>query len=123
MNLKYVYKTILMGVFTPTKLYKEENTKQKNREKLHFKAKNIAVSRYLDQWLAMFKNLNKKEAWQLYTNETGYPTLGTFYKHVKDEGVLPHMERNFKSDFENILNIMDIQDSEIKDLLHQKNSI
>ncbi len=101
----------------------ENNAKEEKRKSLHDKARNIAVSRYLDQWLAMFRDLNKKEAWQLYTKETGYPTLSTFYKHVKDKGVLLYMERNFKSEFEKTLGIMGVQDSEIKDLLHQKDSI
>ena len=101
----------------------EKNAKEKKRKTLYSKAKDFAVSRYLEQWLGMFSNLNKKEAWQLYTNGTEYPALGTFYKHVKEEGVLPYMERNFKSDFEKILDKMDIQDDEIKVLLHQKNRI
>ena len=101
----------------------EKIAKEKKIKSLHTKARDIAVSRYLQQWLSMFSTLNKKEAWQLYTNETGYPSLGTFYKHVKEEGLLPYMERNFKSDFQDILGKMGIQDSEIKELLHQKDSI
>ncbi len=101
----------------------KDRAKDKKRDGLHFKAKNIAVSRYLDQWLAMFSGLNKKAAWQLYTNGSEYPTLATFYKHVKEEGVLPYMVHHFNADFEKTLDKMGVEDSEIIKLLHQKKRI
>jgi hypothetical protein len=65
--------------------------------------------------------LRKKAAWPRYTGGSGYPALGTFYKHVKDAGgVNAYMRRCFESDIEEALRKLPIEDNEIEELLSQR---
>jgi hypothetical protein len=88
------------------------------KEKLLADARSIAEKRYLNRWLGMFRNKSKKEAWLLYTGGSGYPALGTFYKHVKEaDGVEPYLRNHFGYDFSKALRALKIKDLEIENLL------
>ena len=101
----------------------EESARENRRIELYHQAKQVAESRYLEQWLGMYEGLNKKEAWELFTGGSGYPSLGTFYKHVKESGVISYMRWYFSNRFENSLKAMGINDSEIVDLLNERDRI
>lgn len=106
----------------------EENARLKQqrhqeRENLLARAKLIAEDRYLNGWLAMFAGLNKRETWLLLTDGSGYPALGTFYKHVKEEGVSQYLSRNFSHDFQKALAKMGVKDNEVQDLLAARERI
>lgn len=77
----------------------------------------------MPQWIKKFAGLNKKQIWKLYTGGSGYPSLGTFYKHVRDEGVTQYLERCFCYDFEVVLQGMGINDKEITSLIEQAKNI
>lgn len=91
--------------------------REQKRERLLAKAIKTAEARYLARWLALFENKSKKEAWLTYTGGNGYPALGTFYKHVKDEGVAQYLRRSFSHDFRRALKQMKIKDDDIETLL------
>src|SRR5690606_31990624 len=63
----------------------EEAQKKLIRENLFNEAKELAIDNYLNFWLEKFEGMNKKQIWEYLTNGDGYPSLGTFYKHTKDE--------------------------------------
>lgn len=101
----------------------EQKAKEQKRVNLYINARNLAESRYLDKWLNMYEGLNKKDAWQLLTGGDGYPAIGTFYKHVKEEGVNKYLQRHFRDHFEEALRIMEVKDREIENMLHEKSRI
>jgi hypothetical protein len=94
----------------------KEAERHRKREALLSKAFKIAEERYLARWLAIFANKSKKEAWLLYTGGSGYPALGTFYKHVKEEGVDHYLRWSFSSDFRSALHKMNVVDKDIQEL-------
>jgi hypothetical protein len=97
---------------------RREKEQRETREALLAKALKIAQKRYLAPWLALYADLNKKAAWQLYTGGSGYPALGTFYKHIKfDGGIEQYLRRSFSHDFQRALKQMNIKDGEIEQLL------
>lgn len=98
-----------------------EHQRECNREEQLSKAREIAKSRYLDRWLAMYEGLSKREAWLLYTGGVAYPALGTFYKHVRKEGVEAYIRQNFSHDFQKALCAMGIRDDDIEKLIAEEN--
>ena len=95
--------------------------KEALKEALYEEAQKLAEKRYLEQWLALYTGLATKEAWQRHTGGSGYPALGTFYKHVKDAGSLTeYMRWRFLSDFEDALRKMAVNDEDIQKLLSQR---
>jgi hypothetical protein len=102
---------------------KARKQREEKRKAIHEKAKDLAAQRHLEYWLSLYSGLNKKAAWQLYTSGKDYPSLGTFYKHTKDEGLQNYMRRFFLSDFEDALKKMNIIDLEIKELLNERERI
>jgi hypothetical protein len=91
---------------------------EKRREKYVQEARALAEKRYLQQWLHRFANCSAKAAWLQYTGGSGYPCLGTFYKHVKDfGGIIPYMGWCFGNSFESALTQMGVCDQEIATLL------
>lgn len=101
----------------------EREKKERERELLLAQAKSLASERYAEAWLTRFKKLNKRQAWQLLTGGSDYPTLGTFYKHVKSEGLEKYLHRTFLHDFSKALTQMGIEDNEIKMLLELRERI
>lgn len=93
------------------------------REVLWNKALTIARERYLPRWLEMFAGKSKKETWLLYTGGSGYPALGTFYKHVKPEGVEAYLRGHFSHDFPSALKRMGVEDSDIESLLRERERV
>lgn len=95
-----------------------EIEREKKRESLLARAVQIAKERYLARWLSMYAGKTKKAAWRLCTGGSGYPALGTFYKHVKFDGTVEqYLCRSFSHDFQKALKQMKINDGEIRDLL------
>jgi hypothetical protein len=89
------------------------------RDDLYQRAKAIAESKYLQTWVDRYSGLSKVDAWRLYTGGVGYPSLGTFRKHVKEEGFAKYFQRVFSHRFEEALDKMGVVDPEIKELLTQ----
>jgi SEC-C motif len=88
------------------------------------KAQELATERYRAAWLALFAGMTKKAAWQRYTGGTGYPTLGTFYRHVKHAaGLSQHLEWCLRNDLERSLKVLGIEDAEIKALLKERTQL
>ena len=102
---------------------KEKTRKKELREKLNHKAKSLAVDRYLDAWLEKFEGLNKKQAWEILTDKSGYPSLGTFYKHTKEEGMPKYIKRQFEQDFEACLEKLGISDENIVKIINERDNI
>lgn len=102
---------------------KRKNRKKELREKLHNKAKSLAADRYLDAWIEKYEGLNKKQAWKALSTKSGYPSLGTFYKHTKDEGMEKYIKRQFEQDFEACLEKLGINDESITNIINERNNI
>jgi hypothetical protein len=95
--------------------------REKRREDLYGKAKDLATKRHLDKWLDLYARVTKKEAWRRYTGGSGYPTLGTFYKHVKDfGGVTEYMRWCFSNHFEEALKALAVKDDDVEALLAER---
>jgi hypothetical protein len=94
-----------------------EAAREQEKSALHEKAKHLAQERYLVKWLARFQGVSKKQAWLMYTGGSGYPALGTFYKHVRDMGIEKYLVHEFSYHFEEALKQMAISDTEINELL------
>lgn len=103
--------------------HRAEFERERKREKLLAKAVQVAEKRYLDRWLKLYENKSKKAAWLLYTGGSGYPALGTFYQHVKEEGVEQYLRRSFSYDFQKALLRMEIKDGEIESLLAARDAV
>lgn len=107
---------------TQTKRLNEEKA-QLRRELLN-KACRLAEEKYSHIWLEKFSGLNKKQAWEYLTNENGYPSLGTFYKHTKEMGGLEsYLKWCFRKDFETNLKVLNISDPEIEKIISESRSI
>tara|TARA_R110002049_G_scaffold306155_1_gene504128 strand:- start:1046 stop:1522 length:477 start_codon:yes stop_codon:yes gene_type:complete len=96
---------------------------RQRRVELKEKVKLLAGSRYLAMWLALFDGLNKRQAWYRLTGENGYPSLGTFYKHVKHEGVDHYLRRVFYQDIAAALSLLGVTDEEVNSALDELNSL
>jgi hypothetical protein len=74
----------------------DEVERQIEREKLSMLA--TAQARYLQQWLAHFAGKPKKNVWAELKSidHSRVPSLGTFYKHTKDDGVERYLHDWFK---------------------------
>lgn len=112
----------------PCKEVAEEKERQEEHRKemkasLFEKARHIAEERYITSWLTSFNNLNKREVWLKLTGGNGYPSLGTFYKHVKEEGLTKYLNRIFSQDFPEILKREGVDDKDIEALLKEGNNI
>lgn len=101
-----------------------ERRTEAKKEQLYEQAKQLAIKRYMRQWLDGYVGLTSKAAWERYTGGSGYPALGTFYKHVKDAGgVADYMRWRFEGDIEDALKKMAVRDQEILDLLKERKSL
>lgn len=81
------------------------------------KAQNLAAERYCDLWLQYFDGKNKKQVWEILTNNGNhYPSLGTFYKHCRPgrEGLNKYLRWFFQNDYERALLIMHTRDAELE---------
>lgn len=96
---------------------------RQRRTELKERAKSLAEQRYLDDWLAQFEGMNKRQAWFQLTQGRGYPSLGNFYKHVKDEGIDRYLRRNFFQDVEKALTDMGKVDAEVSVALAELGSL
>lgn len=100
-----------------------ENKRKARRDELYQRAKAMAESRYLQAWVDRYSGMSKVDAWRLYTGGVGYPAIGTFRKHVKDEGLTKYFQRIFSHRFEEALVRMGVSDSEINELLAQMDHV
>ena len=84
----------------------------------------LAFNRYFETWIQFFKNKNKKEIWSTLTNKgETYPALGTFYKHLKDDGTERYLKRFFENENNRALQVLGIIDNEILTLKNQSESL
>ena len=68
-------------------------------------------------------NLSMRLNHHIYTGGVGYPSLGTFRNHVKEEGFAEYFQRVFSHRFEEALDKMGIVDTEINELLAQMEQV
>lgn len=101
----------------------EKIKKEELRKKLHNNAKKLAIERYLNVWIEKFEGLNKKQAWEFLSSKSGYPSLATFYKHTKSEGMTKYIERQFEQDFESCMEKLGINDDSISDIINERDNI
>ncbi len=101
---------------------REKEYERIRAEKAGYRAKalSLAKARYLPEWLDRFSSLSKKKVWEIMTkSEYGYPSLSTFYAHVKDQGsVSGYLEWRFETDIEKLFPV-EIKDQEIEELLEK----
>lgn len=83
----------------------------------------LATDRYLARWLSLFEGKTKKAAWLIYTGGEGYPALGTFYDHVRTDGLVPYMSRRFVHDLPRVLEVLGVKDPDVEALLRQRDAI
>jgi hypothetical protein len=97
----------------------EQERIEKEKADFRSKAVSLAKERHLKDWLNGFNDLSKKKIWELIPKSPygGYPSLGTFYKHVQHHGsVTAYLEWRFESDIE-LLFPSNIRDPEVEELL------
>src|SRR5262245_4745909 len=74
-----------------------EQRAEEQRDQYFQQARVLAENRYMQTWLDRFTGISAKVAWLLYTGGSGYPCLGTFYKHAKwHGGVIEYMRWRFR---------------------------
>jgi hypothetical protein len=109
------------------KAERESEADRKREERRYWllcSAQQLATDRYSTRWLKLFAGKTKKAAWQRYTGGNGYPSLGTFYQHVKHAGSLDkYLAECLTSDLEGSLRVLGIEDGEIKELLKEREQL
>jgi hypothetical protein len=98
-------------------------------ECLQDEAKKLASKLYLEKWMDHFKEIgDKKGIWaELTGNGKRYPSLGTFYKHLKNQTVDSYLKNTFESaserlsDFVHIQKILNVKDTKVVALLKKSN--
>jgi hypothetical protein len=99
---------------------KAERDRQSKRQELFELARILASQRYLEDWLASFSGLSRKDAWKKHTGGSGYPALGTFYLHVRQAGSLPnYLKSCFDLQFPEVLEKLGIRDADIAAILKE----
>lgn len=96
---------------------------QIRRVELKKTVKVLADSRYLAMWLESFVGLNRRQIWHRITGGHGYPSLGTFYEHVKLEGRDPYLIRVFHQDVAAALSLLGLEDNEVTSALDELSSL
>lgn len=96
---------------------KAELARERERERLLSEASRLGRERYLERWLGLFANKSKKDAWFIYTRGRGYPALGTFYKHIREDGIEKYLRQHFEYDLPKVLSTLRVDDPEIAALL------
>ena len=104
-----------------TEIRQREFNREK-RETLLRQAQEIAQQRYLEIWLARFSGSSKKQVWELITGGTGYPSLGTFYQHVRKEGLEKYLARWLRDHVTETLDKIGVRDEEISTILDERNN-
>ena len=102
--------------------WRAEDRKAAKRRKYRAEAVSLAKSRYLMTWLKTFEGASKKEVWEAIPKSiSGYPSLGTFYTHIRHFGsVSKYLEWRFESDIEEFFPAR-FKDREIEGLLTKAN--
>jgi hypothetical protein len=98
---------------------RDAGKKERQQEVALARAKRAAEKRYLRPWLDGFQGLSKKAVWLTLTNGgKNYPSLGTFYSHLKDyKSVEDYLKWRFDQEPLAMLKIARIRDAEIEKLL------
>jgi len=96
---------------------------RQRRAELKEQVSKLAQSRHLEGWLSLFEGQSKKHVWYRLTGGRGYPSLGTFYKHVKDEGLQRYLSRVFYHDIEGAFSLLGVRDEDICCALDELSSL
>lgn len=99
------------------KLQKQRDANSRERARLLEEAQSLALERYFATWRSPVEGNSKKAIWRYCTGGEGYPSLETFYKHVRDEGIETWLRRWFKNNISGALKQIGVEDEEIFDLL------
>jgi hypothetical protein len=108
--------SLCLWVLRDDKLAVDDVERQIEREKLSMLA--TAQARYLQKWLENFAGKAKKNVWEELKSidRSRVPSLGTFYKHTKDDSVEGYLHDWFKAErLLEILAFLGVADSEITD--------
>jgi hypothetical protein len=98
--------------------FKQAQSLRKEAEQLKARAFDAAKRRYLSRWLSRFEGQTKKDVWtRLTANGEQYPSLGTFYKHLRDGGQTRYLTDYFAAHLETALALIGVADTEIRALL------
>ncbi len=100
------------------KIQKRLDREEAERVKAENRALALAKFRYLEKWINRFSGLKGKRAWEALPDSWDYPSLGTFYKHVKAHkgGLAGYIRWRFETDLNKIFPTV-FQDEEIERLL------
>lgn len=104
----------------------EKSIALKNRAKaLKENAIRLAKERYLPVLEDKFSRSNKKEVWEsLKANIEGYKSLGTFYKHTKNQEKRLYLSKLFQdSDLASVMKVANAKDKEIERLLSDSTAL
>lgn len=101
----------------------ERRSNNKARDELNGLIVSLATERYLQRWLDLFEGKSRKSAWMIYTGGHAYPSLATFYKHVREQGLPQYLTWCFRNDVQKALGILNITDAEIEALLQKRDRI
>ena len=93
-------------------------------EQLQRKISNTARVRHLEKWRALFTDCHSKKAvWLCLTGGRGYPSLPTFYAHIRPLGVDHYIEAWFTwQHLPEILYRLKVTDADIQELLADEKS-
>lgn len=105
------------------KLLREREVISRERARLLDLAQSLAIERYFTKWRDTVDGRSKKDVWKRCTGGNGYPSLGTFYKHVEDEGLENWLQRWFKNNLATALEQIGVYDEEVLDLLIRRERI
>jgi hypothetical protein len=103
---------------------REDERRAKLREAAAKKAVALAKERYLAKWLERFGGKSKKAVWLALTNQgEDYPSLGTFYTHLKHhDSTAEYLTWRFEQDVGGVLKAAGVRDREIEGLLQEARS-
>ena len=106
------------SLWVPKELYEKREKLYEQLSQCQEEVAEISKSRYLNRWISYFNNVKtKKGIWEKLTdNGKTYPSLSTFYAHVRSIKIETYLAREFN--YNNMLTILKklgIEDSEVNE--------
>lgn len=103
---------------------KKRKEAQRVAKELTAKAKAIAIDKYSRLWIERFNGHNLKQIREPIKNNYGYPALGTFYKHVKEDGGRDeYLQKAFADKPFERTKELGIKDHQVEELLKEARSL
>lgn len=90
-------KTVAEFGWVPKSLMRELERLKKRIEKEKSKMATYARTRYFEEWHQHFRGMSKKSIWcELTRKGSEYPSLSTFYSHVRHSGLTDRLDEYFE---------------------------